>query len=142
MADVDLLQHTHRFGVRTYEVDENGHVNNGVYLSWAENLTADHAELAGFGREWSLERGGAWFVRRHEITYREPARRLDEIEATVRVLALAGVRGKRRTTFRRLADGAELAEVSSEWVWVRVADGRPTRIPEELLAAYRPVLGG
>lgn len=142
MADVDLLQHTRRFPVRTYEVDENGHVNNVVYLGWAEDLTADHAELAGFGREWSLERGGAWFVRRHEITYREPARRLDEIEATVRVLALAGVRGKRRTTFRRVSDGTELAEVSSEWVWVRVADGRPARIPEELLAAYRPLLGG
>lgn len=132
------MQHRQRFRVRTYEVDENGHVNNGVYLGWAENLTAEHVELAGFGRDWCLERGGAWFVRRHEITYREPARRLDEIEATVRVLHLGGVRGERRTTFHRVADGADLAEVRTEWVWVRLADGRPMRVPDEMLERYRP----
>lgn len=135
-----LLQHSRRFPVRTYEVDENGHVNNAVYLAWAENLTAEHAELAGFGRQWSLERGGAWFVRRHEITYHEPARRLDEIEATVRVVYLGGVRGKRQTSFRRAREGTELAEVHSEWVWVRVADGRPMRVPTEMLERYRPLL--
>jgi acyl-CoA thioester hydrolase len=137
-----LLEHTHRFGVRTYEVDENGHVNNAVYLNWAEYLTADHAEVAGFGREWSLERGGAWLVRRHEITYHQPALRGDEVTATVRVLALAGVRGLRQTTFRRERDGAQLAEVRSEWVWVRLSDGRPMRVPAELLARYRPLLQG
>lgn len=137
-----LLEHTLRFGVRTYEVDENGHVNNAVYLNWAENLTADHAEAAGFGRAWSLERGGAWLVRRHEITYHQPAVRGDEIEATVRVRALGGVRGVRRTTFVRLSDGVEIAEVESEWVWVRVADGRPARVPAELMDRYRPLLSG
>ncbi len=135
-----LLEHSVRFRVRTYEVDENGHVNNAVYLNWAENLTAEHAEVAGFGRAWSLERGGAWLVRRHEITYRQTAVRGDEVNGTVRVLALGGVRGARRTTFRRVADGAVLAEVVSEWVWVRLADGRPMRVPDELLARYRPLL--
>ena len=135
-----LLEHTLRFGVRTYEVDENGHVNNAVYLQWAENLTADHAEAAGFGRAWSLERGGAWLVRRHEITYHQPAVRGDEIEATVRVLALGGVRGVRRTTFVRSGDGVAIADVESEWVWVRVSDGRPMRVPAELMDRYRPVL--
>jgi len=77
-----LLQHSQQFAVRTYEVDENGHVNNGVYLGWAENLTAEHAELVGFGRDWSLERGGAWFVRRHEITYHQPAVRSDRSLST------------------------------------------------------------
>lgn len=141
MTDADALrQHTIRFGVRTYEVDENGHVNNAVYLQWAENLTAEHAEAAGFGRAWSLERGGAWVVRRHEITYHQPAVRGDEIEATVRVLALGGVRGVRRTSFVRLGDDVAIAEVESEWVWVRVSDGRPMRVPRELLDRYRPLL--
>ena len=137
-----LLEHTLRFSVRTYEVDENGHVNNAVYLQWAENLTAEHAESAGFGRAWSLERGGAWVVRRHEITYHQPAMRGDEIKATVRVLALGGVRGIRRTSFIRVGDGVAIAEVESEWVWVRVSDGRPMRVPGELTDRYRPVLSG
>jgi acyl-CoA thioester hydrolase len=135
-----LLEHTIQFRVRTYEVDENGHVNNAVYLNWAENLTADHAESAGFGRRWTQDRGGAWVVRRHEVTYRLPAVRDDEIVATVRVEALGGVRGVRRTWIRRATDGTELAEIVSEWVWVRVADGRPARIPGELLGRYRALL--
>jgi acyl-CoA thioester hydrolase len=135
-----LREHALRIRVRTYEVDENGHVNNAVYLQWAENLTAEHAESAGFGRAWSLARGGAWLVRRHEITYHQPALRGDEIEARVRVLALGGVRGLRRTSFTRVPDGLAIAEVESEWVWVRVADGRPMRVPVELMDRYRPVL--
>jgi acyl-CoA thioester hydrolase len=135
-----LLEHRLRFSVRTYELDENGHVNNAVYLQWAENLTADHAEAAGFGREWSLEHGGAWLVRRHEVTYHQPALRGDEVEGTVRVLALGAVRGLRHTRFVRAGDGELLAEVRSEWVWVNIPDGRPARVPSELMDRYRPLL--
>src|SRR5574338_578265 len=105
-APEELLQHVLRFRVRSYELDDNGHVNNAVYLQWAENLAAEHAESAGFGRAWSVERGGAWVVRRHEITYHQPAVRGDEVEGIVRVLALGGVRGTRHTTFVRLQDRA------------------------------------
>lgn len=134
----DPLEFRQRWKVRTYEVDENGHVNNAVYLQWAEQLTAEHAEAAGFGREWSIARGGAWLVRRHEITYHQPARRGDEIELKVRVVGIGGVRGRRHTEVRLAADGALLTEVASEWVWVRLADGRPTRVPNELVAAFSP----
>jgi len=48
------MQFSQRWHVRTYEVDENGHVNNAVYLQWAEQLTAEHAEAMGFGES------GAW----------------------------------------------------------------------------------
>lgn len=133
---VDPLKFRQRWRVRTYEVDENGHVNNAVYLQWAEQLTAEHAEAVGFGREWSIERGGAWLVRRHEITYHQPARRGDEVELTVRVVGIGGVRGRRHTEIRLVGDATLLADVASEWVWVRLADGRPARVPVELVAAF------
>jgi acyl-CoA thioester hydrolase len=132
----DPIEFSQRWKVRTYEVDENGHVNNAVYLQWAEQLTAEHAEAVGFGRAWSIERGGAWLVRRHAITYHLPARRGDEVDLTVRVLGVAGVRGRRHTAIRRASDASLLAEVESEWVWVRIADGRPARVPPEVLAAF------
>jgi acyl-CoA thioester hydrolase len=130
------LEHTLRFRVRSYELDQNGHVNNAIYVAWAENVTNEHAEAIGFGRAWSLERGGGWVVRRHEATYHLPAVALDEIEATVRVEGVRGVRGWRRTWIRRAADGALLAEVFSEWAWVRTSDGRPARVPDEIVAAF------
>jgi acyl-CoA thioester hydrolase len=133
----DPRRFTMRWPVRTYEVDENGHVNNAVYVQWAEYLSAQHAEACGWGREWSIEQGGAWLVRRHEVVYHVPARRDDELELTVEVLRLGGVRGVRHTEVRRATDAALLAEVQSEWVWVRLRDGRPGRVPPEIQAAYR-----
>ena len=133
----DPLQFTMRWPVRTYELDENGHVNNAVYVQWAEHVSASHAAACGWGRAWSVEHGGAWLVRRHEVTYHQPAVGGDEVELTVTVRSLGGVRGVRETEVRRISDQTLLAEVLSEWVWVRISDGRPGRVPAEILAAYR-----
>jgi acyl-CoA thioester hydrolase len=119
--------------VRSYELDSNGHVNNAVYLSWAEEIATEHAEAAGFGRDWSIGKGGGWVIRRSEIVHHRPAMYRDEVELTVRVELLKGVRGVRRTLIRRSSDGELLAEVLTEWVWVRLSDGRPAPVPKELV---------
>jgi acyl-CoA thioester hydrolase len=130
---VDPLVYTARWPVRSYEIDQHGHVNNAVYLNYSEALTVEHAEAAGLGRAWCEAHGGAWVVRRHEIEYLRPARMGDELELTVRVELVRGVRGVRRTTIALAADGTRVASVWSEWVWVRLADGRPSRVPSELV---------
>lgn len=38
-------------------------------------------------------------------------------------------------------DGVLLADIASEWVWVRLLDGRPARVPDELVAAFSPGAG-
>jgi acyl-CoA thioester hydrolase len=128
----DPLEFTMRWPVRGYELDSRGHVNNAVYLSWAEELATAHAEAAGYGRDWSAQRGGGWVVRRTEISYHRPAIYGDEVELTVRVELVKGARGVRRTTIRRAMDGELFAEVLTEWVWVRLSDGRPSPVPREL----------
>jgi acyl-CoA thioester hydrolase len=137
MADnhprADPLEFTLRWPVRGYELDSNGHVNNAVYLSWAEELATAHAEAAGYGREWSISRGGGWIVRRTEITYHRPAVYGDDVELTVWVELVRGARAIRRTTITRIADGELLADVLTEWVWVRLSDGRPAPAPHELV---------
>jgi acyl-CoA thioesterase FadM len=45
----------------------------------------------------------------------------------------------RRTTIRRADDGELFAEVLTEWVWVRLSDGRATQVPRELLELAAPV---
>lgn len=135
---VDPLEYTMRWPVRGYELDSNGHVNNSVYLSWAEEIATAHAEAAGYGRDWSAQRGGGWVVRRSEITYHRPAVYGDLVEITVRVELVKGVRGVRRTTIRREPDGVLFAEVLTEWVWVRLSDGRPMPVPAELVELAAP----
>ncbi|MEO6796656.1 MAG: hypothetical protein ABI401_03380 [Candidatus Dormibacter sp.] len=39
----------------------------------------------------------------------------------------------RRTTIRRAADSTLFAEVLTEWVWVRLTDGRAIPAPRELV---------
>lgn len=135
----DPLAFTLRWSVRGYELDSRGHVNNSVYLSWAEEIATAHAEAAGYGREWSASHGGGWVIRRTEITYHRPAVYGDEVELTVKVELVRGARGVRRTTIRRARDGELFAEVLTEWVWVRLRDGRATQVPRELLELAAPV---
>jgi acyl-CoA thioesterase FadM len=55
------------------------------------------------------------------------------VEVTVMVELVKGARGVRRTTIRRVSDGTLLADVLTEWVWVRLSDSRPTAAPRELV---------
>jgi acyl-CoA thioester hydrolase len=131
----DPIQYMETWGVRSYELDSNGHVNNAVYLSWAEETTIRHAEAAGYGREWARSNGGGWVIRRSEVTYHSPAVFGDVVQISVRVEMVKGARGVRRTFIRRVRDGQLLAEILTEWAWIRLSDGRPARVPAELVEA-------
>lgn len=133
---VDPWEFSEQWRVRQYELDSQGHVNNAVYLNYAEQVAIDHAEAAGFGREFNLRHGGGWVVHRHHITYHRPAAYADELRVTTRVESLGGVRATRTTTIHRVADGLLLADAKTEWTWVRLTDGRPTRIPADLVTVY------
>ncbi len=132
-VSVDPIEYAERWRVRSYELDSNGHVNNAVYLSWAEEIATRHAEAAGYGRDWALAHGGTWVIHRSEITYHRPAVYGDEIDVAVRVELIGGARGVRRTWIRRAATGELLCELLTEWAWIRLSDGRPARVPAELV---------
>jgi acyl-CoA thioester hydrolase len=136
---VDPIQHTETWAVRSYELDSNGHVNNAVYLSWAEETTIRHAEVAGYGKEWARSQGGGWVIRRSEVTYHAPALYGDLVQVSVRVELVRGARGVRRTLIKREQDGRLLAEIVTEWAWVRLSDGRPARVPAQLVEAASAV---
>jgi acyl-CoA thioester hydrolase len=131
---------TTRWRVRSYELDSNGHVNNAIYLAYAEEVAALHAEVLGFGRAWTQAQGRAWVVRKHDIIYHRPADYGDELDLTTVVTAMRGARATRATSIR-LSTGPLLAEAVTEWVWVRTSDGRPTRLPPELIGAFAESLG-
>jgi len=138
MLHEDPRTYSTQWRVRTYEVDVNGHVNNAVYLNWAEQLATEHVEAAGFAQAWMRAQHAAWIVRCHEITYRRPAVYGDLLQLTTHAESIKGARGLRLTTITRVADGAAIADLRTEWVWVRLADGRPARVPDELVRFFGP----
>jgi acyl-CoA thioester hydrolase len=137
MSDVDPWRFTATYAVRQYELDLLGHVNNAVYLNWVEQVAIDHVEAMGFGRDWSLAHGGGWVVREHHVTYHRPVLYGDLVRVTTLPQELGAVRGLRRTEIHRASDALLTTEALTEWIWVRLSDGRPTRIPGELLRLYR-----
>jgi acyl-CoA thioester hydrolase len=132
---VDPWRFTERIPVRQYELDQNGHVNNAVYLNWAEQVAIDHVEAMGYGRDWSQEHGGGWVVREHHVIYHRPVFYGDVVLVTTLPQRLAGARGIRRTEIHRESDGVLVTEATTEWIWVR-DDGRPARVPAEILARW------
>lgn len=130
--------HIARWHVRQYELDSFGHVNNAVYLNYVEQIAVEHSESLGVGRVWCEANGGAWIVRRHEITYRLPAMAGDEIEMKTEVLGFRAATGTRRTTISRVKDGAALVECTTEWVWLKMPEGRPSRVPRLIVEKMNP----
>jgi acyl-CoA thioester hydrolase len=137
-----LRAYTTRWRVRSYELDANGHVNNSVYVAYAEEVANQHADAIGFGRAWTQAHAGTWVARRHEITYFLAATYGDDLELSTEVAEMRGARAIRNTTIRRVSDGNVLVQMQTEWVWVRLADGRPTRIPATAIAAFSGHVSG
>ena len=133
---VDAWRYTARWPVRQYELDQYGHVNNAVYLNWVEQVAVDHVEALGLGRDWAVANSGAWVVREHRIVYHRPVVQGDVVLVTTLPQELRGVTGRRRTEINRESDGELVTEAETIWVWVRSSDGRPMRIPAELIRRF------
>ncbi len=135
---MDAITYTMRFSVRAYELDSLGHVNNAVYLNYAEHIASEHVESIGLGRAWNTAQGGGWVVRKHEITYHQAAVYGDELEVITRPEGFKAATGLRRTKITRAKDGVLLAEVFTEWVWLKMPEGRPARVPAEIVTRLSP----
>jgi len=115
------------------DFDENGHVNNVVYLGWVQDIAIAHWR----SRAPAEEQGRwAWIVVRHEIDYRRPL--LPGETATGRTW-VGERRGPRFDRFVRIdgPDGEVCAQTRSEWVLIDAASKRPARVPEWMEAMFR-----
>lgn len=108
------------------DIDENGHVNNVVYLRWAQDMGVGHwRSLAPSDAQSTF----AWVALRHEIDYRRELK-LGET-AQGRTWVAEGSEGARYDRFIRIdgPDGAMCAQVKTTWVLIEQATGRPRRVP-------------
>jgi len=119
-------------------IDENGHVNNVVYVQWMqEDIALEHyASLNGVQAQGS---DATWVIREHKIEYLLPAFASEELEIQTWVANIRRVRSLRRYQFIRKGDGKLLVRGETDWVFVDGRTGMPRAIPTEV-ANILPVI--
>ncbi len=127
MSQTGVFEHALR--VAPADIDQLGHVNNVVYLRYAQDAAVAHwySVVDGDHRDSMV-----WVVRRHEIDYLKPAFAADELVARTWVGEPAGATLERFVEIRRSRDGELLARVRTVWVALDGRTLRPRRISDRL----------
>lgn len=123
----------HPIKVRPADVDRMGHVNNVVYLRYAQDAAVAHWLAAAPPDHRAAL---TWVVRRHEVDYLKPAFPDDDLLARTWVGELSGATFERFVEIARPADAAVVARVRTVWVALDAASQRPKRIPESLKGCF------
>jgi len=131
----------HRFIVPKDAEDENGHVNNVVYVQWMQDIAVRHATAAG-ATAAARSLGCSWVARSHKIEYLSPAYAGDSVEACTWIAGFHRVRSLRRYRFVRTSDAKVLATGETEWVFVSLQGGRPHAIPDSVRNCFTPAADG
>lgn len=128
--------YTWQFHVRTYEIDQYGHVNNTIYPNYLEEAATQGSAAAGFSLQWYLEQQCFWLVRKWTIRYLQPAVYGDELAITTWISDFRRVQSHREYRMTRVRDGAELLRARTNWVFVDANTLQPRRIFPEFIQAF------
>ena len=131
MADVRAFEYA--FRVEPEDIDRLGHVNNVVYLKYAQDAAVAHWQ-AVIPQE--IQESLVWVVRRHEIDYLKPALENDMLVARTWVGEPIGATLERFIEIRRCADGELLASVRSCLGRSRREGFAPRRVTEQLCSFF------
>lgn len=127
---------TMTFTARPEHIDENGHVNNAVWVAWVQDVAGAHWHEAGRAEDVAAF---GWLVTRHEIDYRGNVGVGETVVATSWIdPEKTGVRCDRLIVFRKAGEDRPLVEARSTWVMLNRETGRITRPRAEMLAPFLP----
>ena len=122
--------------IKPSDIDELGHVNNVVYLSWVQdvaiahwNFLTTHAHRAKY----------VWVALRHEIDYRAEAVLGDAVIARTWTGMGRGMRFSRHTEIIHISESGDtkiLANAVTQWCPLDRSNSRPTRLPTEIAAFF------
>lgn len=115
------------------DFDANGHVNNVVYLAWAQDLAIAHWRARAPAEDQAQ---WAWVALRHEIDYRRPLKPGET--ALGRTWTAEAADGPRFDRYVRIdgPDGAMCAQVRTVWCLIEAGSGRPRRVSERLAGLF------
>ena len=115
----------HPIVVADADIDGNGHANNVVYLRWVQEAAVAHWLAAV---EPDLAKALSWVVVRHEIDYKRPAYRGENLVVTTWLGEITAATTERFCAIARGADGEVLARARTIWCAIDPGSGRPKRL--------------
>ncbi len=118
------------------DIDQAQHVNNAVYVSYAEDCGFQLVKHFKWPMQRMCDEGFAILIRKHHIQYLQPALFDDEIEVSSYVYDVKRASALRYYAIKRVGDEALLAQVNSLGVWVDLKSGLPARFPEQFLTDF------
>jgi acyl-CoA thioester hydrolase len=119
--------------IRPQDIDEQGHVNNVVYLSWVQDVAIAHWNYLTTLEDRTRY---AWVALRHEIDYKAEAVLGDSLVARTWTGIARGMRFPRHTEIIRPIDKKVLCSAMTQWCPLDRSTGRPTRLPTEIAAFF------
>ncbi len=123
----------HTFTALPEHIDENGHVNNIVWVRWMEEIATAHWLADARPQD---AQAYVWLVTRHEIDYRGNVAAGESVEALTEIReGPSGARFDRHVSFRD-SQGRELVRAKTTWAMIDKATGRLTRVPAEVAAPF------
>lgn len=134
VAHAYLWRHT----VGQADVDGQGHANNASYVRWMDLAATEHSAALGYSLERYQSMGKAFMVRRHEIDYLAECFEGQQIVVATWPGEMHKFRAMRHHQIIRISDGQTLVRAQTNWVFVDLTTGRPTRIPADLIEAFLP----
>lgn len=118
---------------REGDIDAMGHVNNAVYLKWAQEIAVLHwASVA----PPAMREAYLWVVLRHEIDYRDPILPGEAARARTWLGQAQGPRFDRFVDIRKDGAARPSASLKSTWCLLDAATRRPRRVGADILAAF------
>ncbi len=118
---------------REGDIDELGHVNNAVYLVWAQDIAVAHwRRVAGE----NLARELVWVALRHEIDYRDQVLAGETVEIRTWLGRVSGPRFIRHVDIRKAGASRFSAKVQTDWCLIDAFSRKPRRIGPEILEPF------
>ena len=122
--------------IKPTDIDELGHVNNVVYLSWVQHVATAHWNFLTTAAQREKY---VWVALRHEIDYKAEAVLGDAIIARTWTGMGRGVRFARYTEIIRASESGvekKLAMAVTQWCPLDRDTSRPARLPTEIAAFF------
>ncbi len=122
--------------VQNTEIDEQNHVNNVVYVQWANDIALAHWEEVGTAEMLDAIN---WVLLKHTIEYKRPAFLGDQILLRTQVGRATNVKYQRFIEMYNAETMELLAVTTSDWCALD-KHGKPTRITQEMRDRFEVAL--